>query len=105
MAFISSLFLSELTFQRSSVVTVVVKGMTSSFQFFGKRTWCPQNIGPQTAVYSEKSISEFYLFEITGLCFSIRRYSGIRGQHRTIRPLFEYRFILISGYDFQQSIS
>ena len=34
MAFISSLFLSELTFQRSSVVKVVVKGMTSSFQFF-----------------------------------------------------------------------
>ena len=32
--------------------------------------------------YSEKSISEFYLFEITGLCFSIRRSIGIRRQHR-----------------------
>ena len=32
--------------------------------------------------YSEKSISEFYLFEITGLCFSIRRYLGIRRQHQ-----------------------
>ena len=45
MAFISSVFLSELTFQRSSVVKVVVKGMTSSFQFSVHK-----NIGPQTAV-------------------------------------------------------
>ena len=51
MAISPSLFLSELTFQRSSVVKVVVKGMTSSFQFFGKRTKCPQNIGPQTPVW------------------------------------------------------
>ena len=35
-----------------------------------------------TLHYSEKSISEFYLFELTGLCFSIRRYLGIRRQHR-----------------------
>ena len=35
-----------------------------------------------TYYYSEKSISEFYLFEIAGLCFSIRRYLGIRRQHR-----------------------
>ena len=33
MAISPSLVLSELTFQRSSVVTVVVKDMTSSFQF------------------------------------------------------------------------
>ena len=46
--------------------------------------------------YSEKSISEFYLFEITGLCFSIRRYLGIRRQHRQFA---------ISGYDFQLSMS
>ena len=34
------------------------------------------------ALYSEKSISEFYLFEITGLCFSIRRYLCICRQHQ-----------------------
>ena len=44
MAISPALFLSELTFHRSSVVKVVVKGMTSSFQFLA------QNIRPQTAV-------------------------------------------------------
>ena len=51
MAISTSLFLSELTFQRSSVVTFVVKGMASSFQENG--TSVHKNIGPQTAADSD----------------------------------------------------
>ena len=41
-----------------------------------------ENNASKSTHYSEKSISKFYLFGITGLCFSIRRYLGIRRQHR-----------------------
>ena len=73
MAFISSLFLSELTFQRSSVVKAVVKGMTSSFQFFenepsvhktlGRKQLCPfrpqtgaKNGAPRTQLLRKKAL-------------------------------------------------
>ena len=44
------------------------------------------------------SISEFDLFEITGLCFSIRRYFSI---HRQFAHYSNLSSIPISGYDFQ----
>ena len=45
MAISPSLFLSDLTFQWSSVVKVVVKGMTSSFQCFEKRASVHNTLG------------------------------------------------------------
>ena len=63
-----------------------------------------KNLSVRIAV-SEKLISKFYLFEVTGLCFSIRKYLGIRHQHRQFAHYSNTFFIPISGYDFQLSIS